>query len=60
MPKYYYVIACTQRGTEEEHTTYSRHREYDLAADACEELQEDFNKPSYVNYYVSQYQDGMG
>lgn len=59
MPRYYYVIQCTQRGEEEEHTTHSGHRDYDLAVDACEILQEDFNKQYYINYYVSQYHNGI-
>lgn len=60
MPRYYYVIKCTQRGEEEEeNSTYSKHRDYDSALDACETMQGDFNKRSYVNYYVSQYHNGM-
>jgi len=58
MPKYYYVIKCTQQGYDEDHSTHSSHRDYDLALDACESLQGDYDKPSYINYYVSQYHNG--
>jgi len=57
--RYFHVIKCTQRGEEEEHATFSSHRDYDLALDECESLQDNYDKPSYVNYYVSQYHNGM-
>ncbi|QGT52227.1 hypothetical protein [Vibrio phage MZH0603] len=60
MPRYYYVIKCTQRGVEVDLETESRHRDYHTAEDIKKSLNSDFDKPSYVDYYVSQYENGVG
>jgi hypothetical protein len=59
MPKYYYVIKCTQRGLEDEELECIASRtECHLAREEVDDLNANFNKPNYIHYYVSQYRNG--
>jgi hypothetical protein len=61
MPKYYYVIKCTRRGLEEEDLEcIASRRDYHEAREEVDDLNANFDKPSYIHYYVSQYRNGKG